>query len=73
MYFMFKDYATQVQPDRDSNPWHPDHVQYISCPWDGVVLLKPLGHQDLTLFTVDTRPRNNDNQGNLIHLLYAAC
>ena len=29
-----KDYAFKVQLDWGSNPWHPDHGEYISYPWD---------------------------------------
>ena len=30
----FNFYPPQVQPNQGSNPWPPDHGEYISCPWD---------------------------------------
>ena len=32
-----------VWPDWGSNPWTPDHDQYIACPWDVVLTTRPSG------------------------------
>ena len=45
--FQGKYYAPQVQLYRGLDQWPPDHEQYISCPWDAIVLNHLASHYSI--------------------------